>query len=258
METGPRYQRPDAPGLLDYLAQMRTAELHHSAQRFVRALPRVRGRVCGMGRRWQYAPTGRIFVGRAPELDTLAQALATARAGEPQVVLVEGEAGFGKSSLVFEFLDRHRDVPAALRQRRGGRGGIGLWRSAAIRGRDSRYVTWCAGRPGADGPGVRSADADPLAVGMELLTLLSSLQGKRAAAVVVEDLQWADLPSARALLFACRRLRLDRVLVILTCRPGGVSQLGEGWARFVSGDHRASAITLSGLGVEELGMLCRG
>jgi DNA-binding CsgD family transcriptional regulator len=209
-----------------------------------------------MGRRWQYAPTGRIFVGRAPELDTLARALATARAGEPRVVLVEGEAGFGKSSLVFEFLDRHRDVPAALASGEAAEAALAFG-----------VVQQFAAATAATSPGALaglelmarslSADADPLAVGTELLMLLSALRGKRAAAVVVEDLQWADLPSARALLFACRRLRLDRVLVILTCRPGGVSQLGEGWARFLSGDHRVSAITLGGLGVEELGVLCR-
>ena len=85
------------------------------------------------------------------------------------------------------------------------------------------------------GPG-----ADPLAVGVELRALISSLQGEQAAAVVVEDLQWADLPSARALLFACRRLGADRVLVVLTGRPEATSQLGEGWARFVSGDRRSS------------------
>ena len=59
--------------------------------------------------------------------------------------------------------------------------------------------------------------------------LISSQQGKQATVVVVEDLQWADLPSARALLFACRRLGADRVLVILSGRPEATSQLGEGW-----------------------------
>ena len=63
---------------------------------------------------------------------------------------------------------------------------------------------------------------------MELLALLSSLQEREAVAVVIEDLQWIDLASARALLFACRRLGADRVLVVLTCRPGGMSQLGAG------------------------------
>jgi tetratricopeptide (TPR) repeat protein len=44
------------------------------------------------------------FVGRAPELDTLKQALARAGAGHGQVVALVGEAGVGKSRLVYEFL----------------------------------------------------------------------------------------------------------------------------------------------------------
>jgi len=44
------------------------------------------------------------FVGRAPELDTLKQALVRADAGHGQVVALVGEAGVGKSRLVYEFL----------------------------------------------------------------------------------------------------------------------------------------------------------
>jgi tetratricopeptide (TPR) repeat protein len=44
------------------------------------------------------------FVGRDPELDTLTQALARAGAGHGQVVALVGEAGVGKSRLVYELL----------------------------------------------------------------------------------------------------------------------------------------------------------
>ena len=101
------------------------------------------------------------------------------------------------------------------------------------------------------------ADADPLTVGVELLALISSLQGSEAVAVVIEDLQWIDLASARALLFAFRRLSADRVLVVLICRPGRMCQLGEGWERFVSRDYRSTRLTLSGLDMDELRLLCR-
>src|SRR2546427_701711 len=42
------------------------------------------------------------FVGREPALDSLHQALERARAGQGQVVAVVGEAGMGKSRLVYE------------------------------------------------------------------------------------------------------------------------------------------------------------
>jgi predicted ATPase len=47
------------------------------------------------------------FVGRQPELETLQQALAQAQAGHGQVVALVGEAGVGKSRLLYEFLHSH-------------------------------------------------------------------------------------------------------------------------------------------------------
>ena len=48
------------------------------------------------------------FVGRQPELETLQQALAQAYAGHGQVVALVGEAGVGKSRLLYEFVHSHR------------------------------------------------------------------------------------------------------------------------------------------------------
>ena len=204
----------------------------------------------------QYARAARMFVGRGPELAALAAALAAARAGEPQVVMVQGEAGIGKSSLIMEFLGGHPDLPA-----------VAASGEAAEAVLPYGVVQQLADVAAAVSPGVLAGlellsqgpgpGADPLAVGVELRALMSSLRGKQAAVMVVEDLQWADRPSARALLFACRRLDAGRVLVILTGRPEATSQLGEGWARFVSGDRRSSMLTLSGLDAAELGMMCR-
>ena len=202
------------------------------------------------------ARPARVFVGRAPELAALGAALASARAGEPQVVMVQGEAGIGKSSLIQEFLGGQRGLPVIAAS--------GETAEAVL---PYGVVQQLAAEAAAVSPGILDGlellsrglgpGADPLAVGVELCMLLSSLPGEQAAAVVVEDLQWADLPSARALLFACRRLGADRALVVLTGRPAATSQLGEGWARFVSGDRRSSVLTLSGLNVGELGLLCR-
>ena len=48
------------------------------------------------------------FVGRETEIETLAQALALATAGHGQVVATVGEAGVGKSRLLYEFVHSHR------------------------------------------------------------------------------------------------------------------------------------------------------
>ena len=197
-----------------------------------------------------------VFVGRLLELATLRAALAAARAGEPQVVLIQGEAGIGKSSLVSEFLDGQRGVPVVAASGEEAEAflpygvvqQLAAGAAAVSAGALAGLELLCQGP---------RADADPLRVGVELLALLSSVQECEAVAVVIEDLQWIDLASARALLFACRRLGADRVLVVLTCRPGVMSQLGQGWERFVSGDRRCARLTLTGLEVDEVGMLCR-
>ncbi len=191
-----------------------------------------------------------------PELAALSAALAAARASDPQVVLIEGEAGIGKSSLISEFFGSEPSVPVVAAS---GEEAEALLPYGLVEQLTTGAAAVSAGALAglemlSHGPG---ADADPLKVGVELLALLASLQGGGTVALVIEDLQWADLASARSLLFACRRLNADRVLVILTCRPGGIPSLGEGWERFVSGDRRSTRLTLSGLGVDELRMLCR-
>jgi DNA-binding CsgD family transcriptional regulator len=198
----------------------------------------------------------RVFVGRRPELTALSAALAAARAGNPQVVLVEGEAGIGKSSLVSEFFRGEACVPTVAAS---GEEAEALLPYGLVDQLTAAAITVSAGAfAGLHllSRGLGPA-ADPLKVGAEVLALISSLQGADTVAVVIEDLQWADPASARSLLFACRRLTADRVLVILTCRPGGISSLSGGWERFVSADRRCSRLAVSGLAVDELRLLCR-
>ena len=62
----------------------------------------------GVRRRLQAAARGLTrFVGRDQELVVMQQALAQASAGHGQVVALLGEAGVGKSRLVYEFLHAH-------------------------------------------------------------------------------------------------------------------------------------------------------
>ena len=61
-------------------------------------------------RRLQAAATRGLtrFVGRGAEIEVLSQALERAGAGHGQVVAAVGEAGVGKSRLVYEFMHSHR------------------------------------------------------------------------------------------------------------------------------------------------------
>ena len=204
----------------------------------------------GVDRGGRYRCAARVFVGRGPELAALAAALAAARAGEPQVVMVQGEAGIGKSSLILEFLGGQRGLPAIAASGETAEAVLPYGVVQQLAAEAAAVSPGVLARPGAaiprPGPGRGSAGGRRGAARADLLAA-----GKQAAAVVVEDLQWADLPSARALLFACRRLGADRALVVLTGRPEATSQLGEGWARFVSGDRRV-------VGADAQGTRCRG
>jgi DNA-binding CsgD family transcriptional regulator len=197
-----------------------------------------------------------VFVGRQPELTALAAALDAVCAGEPRVVLIQGEAGIGKSSLISEFLDSRPAMPVITASGEEAEAvlayGVVQQLAAAAAAVSSDALAGLEML--SQGP---PANADPLAVGVELLALMSSVQAADAVAVVVEDVHWADLASSRALLFAIRRLVADRVLVIFSCLSEGIPPLGAGWARFVSGDRRVVRLPLSGLGVGELGLLCQ-
>ena len=101
-------------------------------------------------------------------------------------------------------------------------------------------------------PGVLTEPGtDPMAVGVRLLDLFDRLQsGGQVVVLAIDDLQWADRPSARAVLFALRRLRADKVLALVSTRAGGLAD--PGWARFVGGDSRVTRIRLGGLSPGDL------
>jgi len=198
-------------------------------------------------------PAG-IFVGREAELAILRSDLAAARAGAPRVVLVQGGPGTGKSSLVAAFFAGQPSLPvlAATCDEAEALLPYGLVQQlAAGLGAIAPDALADLDLIGAGPP----VDADPLAVGVELLALISALQGSEPAVVLIEDLQWSDLASARALLFACRRLSADRTLVIITGRTGATSQLSDGWERFAGTDRRTTRLTLRGLDPAEIGLL---
>jgi MoxR-like ATPase len=85
------------------------------------------------------AAAGRgVFVGRASEVAVLEAAAAAARRGQPQVVLVEGEAGIGKSTLLTRFA--------------AGLAGATVLPTVHKRGRQVRYQRWLLRRGGRESP----------------------------------------------------------------------------------------------------------
>jgi DNA-binding CsgD family transcriptional regulator len=194
------------------------------------------------------------FVGRARELMILDTEMQAVRAGQPRVVLVEGEAGIGKSSLLSRFVSQQRDI-CLLRASGDEAETLLAWGLAdqLLAGAGPR-----ASPESSSAGAERGKDADAMVVGAQLVAVLGDLQvGDRVVAVVVDDLHWSDRLSAQALLFALRRMQADRVLGLVSARPGELSRLGEGWSRFASGDHRVTRLRLAGLSAGELTAMAR-
>jgi DNA-binding CsgD family transcriptional regulator len=190
-----------------------------------------------------------VFVGRAAEVELLGGSLATAADGRAQVILIEGPAGVGKTALVERFVSDRSDRSDRMAVLR------------ASGDENETDVAWgvlsqLAASAGLDGWATKLAalgsDVDPVPAAGDLLGILSELQGDdRTVVVVVDDAHLADAASTRALVFAVRRLLADRVLVVLTARPGA---LPGSWDHVLSrsgGHHQV----LGGLSAGELAEL---
>ncbi len=195
-----------------------------------------------------------VFVGREAELTLLSDLAERARVNQPQVALIEGEAGVGKSSLLAKLGSSlgNAKVLRASGAEDESHLAYGLVAQIVVAGRG------IGGRPSKLLASGLNDGVDPLSAGPELLGLLDTIgRGGELVVLLVDDLHWADTASARALLFALRRLRADPVLVVVTSRPGELARHGEGWYRFVSGDERATNLQLGPFGTEDLAALSR-
>jgi DNA-binding CsgD family transcriptional regulator len=187
------------------------------------------------------------FVGRQAELALLGGKLAQARAGQPQVVLVRGPAGIGKTWLVDRFLGTVADVWVVRADGEESEAVLTYGVAEQLLRAGAVVASGVRAAPGANG----IVGVDPLAVGAQLLDMLGQLQAKGPVALVVDDAQWADLPSLRALLFALRRLYADQVLALFTVRDEEGQPLPEGLQRLLASE-RGTILRLGGLGADDL------
>ncbi|MGF1662596.1 MAG: AAA family ATPase, partial [Kineosporiaceae bacterium] len=156
------------------------------------------------------------LVGRAEEMAVLLDALAAARAGEPAAVVVQGDAGVGKTRLLSELADRARAAGARVLVGHcsdlGGSGLPYLPFTEALGGAEGGAdVEWHAGEGG---------DLGQLQVFEGVAATLAAAGSPPGGPVVlvVEDLHWSDRSTRDLLGFLLRRLRDERLLAVVSYR----------------------------------------
>ncbi len=180
------------------------------------------------------------LVGRDAELTQLVTALAeAAAAGGVRCVVVEGAAGIGKTTL--------------LRRLRAQTPGLLLATAEAEEALvDYALADQLLRAAGVERPQVIATagpGADLAAVG---LRLLDALAGEGVVALAIDDAQWADAASLRALLFALRRLAETPLLLVLALREGMGERIPEGFRKL---DDARRRIALGGLSSADAGAL---
>ncbi len=207
--------------------------------RFVQTVGRVGYRFVSDATSGEGDATGRV-VGRAADLDHLMRAYATAVRGQRQVVLIAGESGIGKTTLVELFL-RHHSVATQASIARGqcfeqyGEGEAYLPLLTAlgrlVRGETGARVvaslqrlapTWLAQLPGADNDapsGVDRARVTPQRMLREVAEAIEDIATDLPLLLVLEDLHWSDSATLDFLSYVAGRHEPARLLVVGTYRP---------------------------------------
>jgi DNA-binding CsgD family transcriptional regulator/tetratricopeptide (TPR) repeat protein len=164
------------------------------------------------------------LVGRGVELGRLTELLDGARKGTTGAVVVLGEAGIGKTTLLDAVAAR---ADGFLRLRaRGIESEEALGHAALlellqpVRDRlpklSTSQATSLAAALGWADP---DASGERYLVAAATLSLLAAAADEAPVLVVIDDLQWLDDESAAALLFAARRTHHDRIAFVLASRP---------------------------------------
>ena len=202
-----------------------------------------------------------LMVGRRQQLAALRAALAQARAGQGQLVLLAGEAGVGKTRLLREFAEAVAAAGEAevyighcYEERPAPPYGpfIELLRRLGAAAEPALGELWRLAPDGA----VRPA-GDPHAERHLLFhAVYQAVRPPAGAArlIILEDLHWADQASQDLLLYLARALEADPVLLVGSYRSDEMHRLHPlaGTIARLSRDRRLNELRLSPLSPDEL------
>jgi serine/threonine protein kinase/tetratricopeptide (TPR) repeat protein len=172
------------------------------------------------------------LVGREQELARLRSAWARARAGEGGFLLLQGEAGIGKSRLIQELWEQVAREEAALLR---GQCGTAFSSSAfhpllqmlrrSLNPEHARWVEGFLAAPAGAEPGslldVMESRAERKQRVLDTLrALFLGMAEERPVLLVIEDVHWADPSTLELLGHLLPRVSTARLLVLLSARPG--------------------------------------
>jgi DNA-binding CsgD family transcriptional regulator len=169
-------------------------------------------------------PAGQL-VGRHREREVLDRLLATVRAGKPAVLVVHGQPGVGKTALLEWAIEAAPEFGVV--RTAGGESEMEL-PFAALQQLCAPILELMERLPRAQRDalsvafGLTAGQApSPFLVGLAVLGLLSEAAEERPLLSVVDDAQWLDGASARAVAFVARRLRAEKIALLFATRDLG-------------------------------------
>jgi DNA-binding CsgD family transcriptional regulator len=171
------------------------------------------------------------LLGRQREREVLGRLLEVARGGRSGVLVVHGDPGVGKTALLEQAVKAGADFRVV---RAGGIEGEMELAFAALQQLCAPILGLSERLPDPQREALSVAfglsvarPPDPFLVGLAVLGLVSEAAEERPLLCLVDDAQWLDESSARALAFVARRLLAERIAFVFAAR-----EVGDALARF--------------------------
>ncbi len=198
-----------------------------------------------------------MLLGRDSEVRLIELALTRARVGESSTVALVGEPGMGKTALLDAAAELCNDArpPMQLLRARGIESEAEIpFASLLELIRPALGLLGTLPEPQAAALEAALALAparsqERFTIGAATLTLLAAYSERAPVAILIDDAQWLDQPSAQAILFALRRLVADPIATVIAVREGERSLLDE---------TDLPRTLLGGLTAEQAGVLLEG
>src|ERR1700722_9065009 len=168
------------------------------------------------------APERLTLRGRRDECAVLERLLDGARAGRSGALVVQGEAGVGKTALLEYAIASASDLRVL--------GAVGVEEEmelafAALHQLCAPVIGWLERLPVPQRDALETTFAmragpapDRFLVGLAVLSLLADVADERPLVCVVDDAQWLDRASAQCVAFGARRLLAESVVMLFAAR----------------------------------------